>query len=125
MQFVKTLAGRIRGAFGRLFRMARKFFRRSAGTLGAFVCRRTVALTLLLSVSLAVTAAAVSQTRFVTIRDGDNTIVVADSGFDGLVYATFDMRAIRQYRAEEFLGKNRKPQAYRHLLDAAPTAGRL
>ncbi|MBC8536562.1 3D domain-containing protein [Feifania hominis] len=76
MQFVKTLAGRIRGAFGRLFRMARKFFRRSAGTLGAFVCRRTVALTLLLSVSLAVTAAAVSQTRFVTIRDGDNTIVV-------------------------------------------------
>ena len=59
------------------------------------------------------------------VWDRDNTIVVADSGFDGLVYATFDMRAIRQYRAEEFLGKNRQPQAYRHLLDAAPTAGRL
>lgn len=46
----------------------------------------------------------------------DNTIVIADSNYDGIVYADFDIKAIREYRAQEFLGKNRKPAAYKYLL---------
>ncbi len=46
----------------------------------------------------------------------DNAITVATETFDGLVYADFDMDAIRAFRAAEDLGKERKVQAYRHLL---------
>ena len=46
----------------------------------------------------------------------DNTITVASAQYDGIVYASFDMNEIRRYRDSEFLGKNRKPTAYRHLL---------
>lgn len=46
----------------------------------------------------------------------DNTIVVADPDYDGIVYATFDIPAIREYRNAEDLGKNRKPHAYKHLV---------
>lgn len=45
----------------------------------------------------------------------ENCIVVADALFEGLVYAQFDMDAIRRYRAAEDLGKFRKPGAYKHL----------
>lgn len=45
----------------------------------------------------------------------DNTIFVADAEYDGIVYAVFDMEAIRKHREREDLGKYRKPKAYRHL----------
>ncbi len=46
----------------------------------------------------------------------DNTIVIADAEYDGIVYASFDMEAIREYREREDLGKYRKTRAYRHLV---------
>ncbi len=45
----------------------------------------------------------------------DNTIVTATADFDGIVYANFDLQAIRAYRNSEDLGKYRKVQAYKHL----------
>lgn len=45
----------------------------------------------------------------------DNTIVVADSEFEGLVYAEFNIQALRAYRKREVLGKNRKPKTYSHI----------
>lgn len=45
----------------------------------------------------------------------ENCIVAAEEQFDGLVYAVFDIGAIRTYREAEDLGKYRKPNAYRHL----------
>ena len=50
------------------------------------------------------------------VWDADNTLSVAEATFDGIVYADFDMDAIRAFRREEDLGKYRKPHAYRHLL---------
>lgn len=47
----------------------------------------------------------------------DNTIIVADDNTEGIVYVTFDMDAIREYRNREDIGKYRKPKAYKHLLD--------
>ena len=46
----------------------------------------------------------------------DNAIAVAPEFFDGLLYADFDLDAIRAFRAAEDLGKERKVNAYRHLL---------
>lgn len=46
----------------------------------------------------------------------DNTIVVADAEYDGIVYASFDMEAIREHREREDMGKYRKTGAYRHLV---------
>ncbi|MDF2872234.1 MAG: putative amidohydrolase [Anaerocolumna sp.] len=46
----------------------------------------------------------------------DNTIVIAESLYDGIVYATFDIEAIREHRNREDLGKYRKPKAYKHLV---------
>lgn len=45
----------------------------------------------------------------------DNTIVIADAEFDGIVYATFDIEAIREHRVREDMGKYRKINAYKHL----------
>lgn len=45
----------------------------------------------------------------------DNTIVIADEHYEGIIYADFDMDAIRKYRGKEDLGKYRKPKAYRNL----------
>lgn len=45
----------------------------------------------------------------------ENSLVVADENFDGLVYAVFDIDEMRSYRAAEDLGKFRKAAAYRHL----------
>lgn len=47
----------------------------------------------------------------------DNTIVIADKNTDGIIYATFDMDAIREHRRREDIGKFRKPKAYKHLLE--------
>lgn len=46
----------------------------------------------------------------------DNTIIIADAEYDGIVYASFDMEAIREHRKREDLGKYRKTGAYRHLV---------
>jgi len=46
----------------------------------------------------------------------DNTIVIADAEYDGIVYASFDIEAIREHREREDLGKYRKTGAYRHLV---------
>lgn len=45
----------------------------------------------------------------------DNCLTVASETEDGLVYATFDIDALRAYRKREDLGKYRKVNAYRHL----------
>lgn len=44
----------------------------------------------------------------------DNTIIVADEFYEGLVYVEFDMDEIRKYREREDLGKYRKPKTYKH-----------
>lgn len=49
-------------------------------------------------------------------RPRDNLLAAADETFDGILYADFDTDALRAYRESEFLGRNRKPQAYRHLV---------
>lgn len=49
-------------------------------------------------------------------KPADNTLMTAENDFDGMVCAVLDIQAAREYRASEFLGKNRKPEAYRHLL---------
>ena len=41
----------------------------------------------------------------------DNTIIVAEEFFEGIVYAEFDIDVIRKYRENEDLGKFRKPRA--------------
>jgi len=46
----------------------------------------------------------------------DNTIIIAEALYDGIVYAVFDIEAIREYREREDLGKYRKPKAYKHLV---------
>lgn len=46
----------------------------------------------------------------------DNAIIVAEKDYDGIVYADFDIEKLRKYRNSEFLGKNRKPKAYKHLV---------
>lgn len=46
----------------------------------------------------------------------DNVIIIADEMYDGLVYADFDMDAIREFRSREDLGKYRKVKAYRHFI---------
>ena len=43
----------------------------------------------------------------------DNTMIVAEESFEGIVYAEFDMDEIRKYREREDLGKFRKPGAYK------------
>ena len=43
----------------------------------------------------------------------DNTIIVAEEFFEGIVYAEFDIDVIRKYRGNEDLGKFRKPRAYK------------
>lgn len=43
----------------------------------------------------------------------DNTIIVAEEFFEGIVYAEFDIDVIRKYRENEDLGKFRKPRAYK------------
>lgn len=45
----------------------------------------------------------------------DNEKLAADERFEGIVCADFDMEAIREYRAQEDLGKYRKTGAYRRL----------
>lgn len=47
----------------------------------------------------------------------DNTLILAGEYTEGIVYADFDMDAIRAYRAEEDLGRYRKIKAYRHLTE--------
>lgn len=46
----------------------------------------------------------------------DNKIIVAEEERRGLVYAAFDVDAIREYRAVEDMGKYRKAAAYRNLI---------
>ena len=49
----------------------------------------------------------------------DNTITLADEMTEGLLYADFDMDAIRDYRSREMMGNTfRKVVAYKELLDA-------
>lgn len=43
----------------------------------------------------------------------DNTIIVAEEFFEGIVYAEFDIDVIRKYRENEDLGKFRKLRAYK------------
>ena len=43
----------------------------------------------------------------------DNTIIVAEEFFEGIVYGEFDIDVIRKYRENEDLGKFRKPRAYK------------
>lgn len=43
----------------------------------------------------------------------DNTIIVAEEFFEGIVYAEFDIDVIRKYCENEDLGKFRKPRAYK------------
>ena len=43
----------------------------------------------------------------------DNTIIVAEEFYEGIVYAEFDIDVIRKYRENEDLGKFRKPRAYK------------
>ena len=43
----------------------------------------------------------------------ENTIIVAEEFFEGIVYAEFDIDVIRKYRENEDLGKFRKPRAYK------------
>lgn len=43
----------------------------------------------------------------------DNTIIVAEEFFEGIVYAEFDIDVIIKYRENEDLGKFRKPRAYK------------
>ena len=45
----------------------------------------------------------------------DNCLAVASESEAGLIYATFDIDALRAYRKREDLGKYRKVNAYRHL----------
>ena len=45
----------------------------------------------------------------------DNTIIVAEEFFEGIVYAEFDIDKIGDYREREDLGKFRKPRAYKNL----------
>jgi len=45
----------------------------------------------------------------------DNEIAAADELYDGIVYAEFDIDAMREYRSSEDLGKYRKMAAYKHL----------
>ena len=45
----------------------------------------------------------------------DNTIIVAEEFFEGIVYAEFDIDKIRDYREREDLGKFRKSRAYKNL----------
>lgn len=45
-----------------------------------------------------------------------DTIVIANAEYDDIVYATFDMDAIRDFRGREDLGKYRKRHAYKHLV---------
>lgn len=45
----------------------------------------------------------------------DNEMIVADEYFEGIVYADFDIEAIRAFREKEDMGKYRKPEAYLHL----------
>lgn len=48
----------------------------------------------------------------------DNTILLADEDTEGLLYADFDMDAIRDYRSSEMMGNTfRKVDAYTQLLD--------
>ncbi len=49
----------------------------------------------------------------------DNLLVEAKENYEGLVYAVFDMEAVRAWRREEDLGKYRRPGAYRHLTQEA------
>lgn len=48
----------------------------------------------------------------------ENSIIIADEDIEGLVYAEFDIEAMRNYRNTEDLGKFRKPGAYKHLCNA-------
>ena len=43
----------------------------------------------------------------------DNTIIVAEEFYEGIVYAEFDIDIIRKYCENEDLGKFRKPRAYK------------
>lgn len=45
----------------------------------------------------------------------DNEMVAADENFEGIVYADFDLKAIRAFREREDMGKYRKPEAYLRL----------
>lgn len=45
----------------------------------------------------------------------DNEMIVADEYFEGIVYADFDIEAIRAFREREDMGKYRKPEAYVNL----------
>ena len=47
----------------------------------------------------------------------DNTVLLADDKTEGILYAEFDMEAIREYRNREMLGNTfRKVEAYSQLL---------
>lgn len=51
-------------------------------------------------------------------KDGnvvENTIIISDEVTEGLVYADFDIDAIREHRRREDLGKYRKVKAYKSL----------
>lgn len=51
-------------------------------------------------------------------RDGkvlENKIVIADEHTEGIIYATFDIEAIREYRKREDIGKYRKVRTYKNL----------
>lgn len=45
-------------------------------------------------------------------RGADTALVLADETFDGMVLATFDLAALRAWRAAEDIGRYRKPSAY-------------
>lgn len=47
----------------------------------------------------------------------DNTIVIADEETEGIIYANFDIDAIREHRKREDLGKYRKVKAYKRLTE--------
>ena len=48
----------------------------------------------------------------------DNTVLLADDKAEGILYAEFDMEAIREYRNREMIGNTfRKVEAYSQLLN--------
>lgn len=46
----------------------------------------------------------------------DNTIVVAEATFEGIVYVEFDIDKIRDYRSSQDIGRYRKVKAYKNML---------
>lgn len=52
----------------------------------------------------------------------DNTVFLADEKTEGLFYADYDLKELREYRSDEMMGNTfRKVKAYGKLLDAEVT----